>query len=96
MPAMTESTAARAPTPAVKRDAKGQWLPGVSGHPGGDAARARKALNAATIAELDKAFREGGRAAINKVMKTQPAAFLKLLVRLVPREMEMTRAASRA
>ena len=91
MPAMTESTAARAPTPTVKRDAKGKWLPGVSGHPGGDAARARKALNAATIAELHKAFREGGRAAILKVMKQQPAAFLKLLVLLVPRELEVTR-----
>ena len=90
MPAMTESTAARAPTPTVKRDARGRWLQGVSGHPGGDAARARKALNAATIAELHKAFREGGRAAILKVMKNQPAAFLKLLVLLVPREMEMT------
>ena len=90
MPAMTESTAARAPTPTVKRDAKGKWLPGVSGHPGGDAARARKALNAATIAEMHRAFREGGRAAILKVMKNQPAVFLKLLVLLVPREMEMT------
>ena len=58
--------------------------------PGGDAARARKALNAATIAELHKAFREGGRAAIHKVMKNQPAVSLKLLVLLVPREMEMT------
>ena len=35
------------------------------------------------------AFRRGGRAAINKVMKTQPAAFLKLLVLLVPREMKV-------
>jgi hypothetical protein len=35
------------------------------------------------------AFKEGGRAAINKVMKTQPAAFLKLLVLLVPREMKV-------
>ena len=90
MPAMTKSTAARAPTPTVKRDAKGKWLPGVSGHPGGDAARARKALNAATIAEMHRAFREGGRAAILKVMRQQPAVFLKLLVLLVPREMEVT------
>ena len=37
------------------------------------------------------AFKEGGRAAINKVMKTQPAIFLKLLVLLVPRELEVTR-----
>ena len=90
MPAMSESTAARAPTPAAKRDAKGKWLPGVSGHPGGDAARARKALNAATIAEMHRAFREGGREAILKVMRQQPAIFLKLLVLLVPREMEVS------
>ena len=47
-------------------------------------------MNAATIAEMHRAFREGGRAAILKVMKNQPAVFLKLLVLLVPREMEMT------
>jgi hypothetical protein len=90
---MTESTVARAPTPTVKpkRNAKGHWLPGYSGHPGGDAARARKALNAATITEMHRAFREGGREAIDKVMKTQPAVFLKLLVLLVPRELEVTR-----
>jgi hypothetical protein len=35
------------------------------------------------------AFRRGGRAAINKVMKNQPAVFLKLLVLLVPREMRV-------
>ena len=34
-------------------------------------------------------FRRGGRAAINKVMKQQPAVFLKLLVLLVPREMKL-------
>jgi hypothetical protein len=91
MPAMTESTAARAPTPTAKRDARGRWLPGISGHPGGDAARARKSLNQDTILEMHAAFREGGRAAINKVMTTQPAVFLKLLVLLVPRELEVTR-----
>ena len=36
------------------------------------------------------AFQRGGREAINKVMRTQPAAFLKLLVLLVPREMEVS------
>ena len=35
------------------------------------------------------AFRRGGRKAIEKVMRTQPAVFLKLLVLLVPREMKM-------
>jgi hypothetical protein len=36
---------------------------------------------------MHAAFRRGGRAAIDKVMKQQPAVFLKLLVLLVPREM---------
>jgi hypothetical protein len=40
---------------------------------------------------MHRAFREGGREAIDKVMKTQPAVFLKLLVLLVPRELEVTR-----
>jgi hypothetical protein len=35
------------------------------------------------------AFRRGGRQAIDKVMKNQPAVFLKLLVLLVPREMKV-------
>ena len=39
------------------------------------------------------AFQRGGRAAINKVMKQQPAVFLKLLVLLVPRELEVTHSA---
>ena len=62
--------------------------PGVSGNPGGSS-RARRDLNADTIREMHRAFREGGRAAILKVMKQQPAAFLKLLVLLVPREMKV-------
>jgi hypothetical protein len=56
---------------------------------GGDAGRARKALNADTIREMHLAFRRGGRKAIEKVMRNQPAVFLKLLVLLVPREMQV-------
>src|SRR5262249_51180942 len=37
------------------------------GNPGGSPDRARKALNAETIAELHKAFRRGGAKAIDKV-----------------------------
>jgi hypothetical protein len=46
-------------------------------------------LNADTIREMHRAFHEGGREAINKVMRDQPAVFLKLLVLLVPREMSV-------
>src|SRR5262245_22433134 len=49
--------------------------------------RSRHALNSDTIREMHAAFRRGGRAAIDKVMKQQPAVFVKLLVLLVPREM---------
>jgi len=54
-----------------------------------DAYRGRQLLNADTIAEMHAAFRVGGRAAIDKVMKNQPAIFLKLLVLLVPRELQI-------
>jgi hypothetical protein len=63
--------------------------PGVSGNPGGSS-RARRDLNADTVRAMHAAFREGGREAIDKVMKQQPAVFLKLLCLLVPRELEVT------
>src|SRR5262249_12390941 len=56
---------------------------------GGNAQRSRHALNADTIREMHLAFRRGGRKAIEKVMRNNPAVFLKLLVLLVPREMKV-------
>ena len=73
----------------VARTANGQFRPGVSGNATGNVHRSRHALNADTIREMHAAFRQGGREAIDKVMRTQPAAFLKLLVLLVPREMKV-------
>src|SRR5262245_41024629 len=64
------------------------------GNPYPDAGRARRALNLATIEALGAAFKKGGQAAIDKVMKNQPAMFLKMLVLLVPREMEVTHSGS--
>jgi len=78
--------------PPPKRNAKGQWLPGFSGSMGTDAPRARRTLNLSTIQAMQKAFDKGGQAAVDKVMKTQPAIFLKLCVLLVPRELEVTQA----
>ena len=67
----------------------GRFAPGFSGNPGGSPEAARKALNKSTILEMHRAFNIGGRKAIEKVMKQQPAVFLKLLVLLVPREMKV-------
>ena len=61
----------------------GAWRAALGG-------RARRALNLATIEGMTKAFEKGGQAAINKVMKQQPAIFLKMLVLLVPRELEVS------
>jgi hypothetical protein len=80
---------ANAPQKQVARTANGQFRPGVSGNAAGNVHRSRHALNADTIREMHAAFRQGGREAIDKVMRTQPAVFLKLLVLLVPREMKM-------
>src|SRR3981189_1784714 len=85
----TPGLAPNAPTTA-KRNSKGHFLPGFSGRQGVDAGRARKAPNADPIREMHLAFNRGGREAINKVMKNNPAVFLKLLVLLVPRELEVT------
>jgi hypothetical protein len=74
----------------VARTANGQFRAGVSGNASGNVHRSRHSLNADTIREMHAAFQQGGREAIDKVMKTQPAVFLKLLVLLVPREMEVT------
>jgi len=43
---------------------------------------------------MRKAFAKGGQAAINKVMKQQPAIFLKMLVLLVPRELQVEHSGS--
>jgi len=59
---------------------------------GGDAARARRLLNLSTIGALQEAFDRYGRSAIERVAKQQPAIFLKMLVLLVPRELEITQA----
>ena len=80
---------ANAPQKQVARTANGQFRPGVSGNRAGNVHRSRHSLNADTIREMHRAFQRGGRAAINKVMKTQPAIFLKLLVLLVPRELQL-------
>ena len=60
-----------------------------AGNPGGSPEAARKALNKDTILEMHRAFKLGGRKAIEEVMRNQPAVFLKLLVLLVPRDMKV-------
>ena len=60
---------------------------GRSGNPAGGpvGSRHRQQLNGEFIAALLRDFRHGGPKAIERVRRTQPAAYLKILALLVPR-----------
>jgi|SRR6516164_2300359 len=61
---------------------------GRSGNPAGGpvGSRHRQQLNGEFIAALLRDFRHGGAKAIERVRRTQPAAYLKILALLCPRE----------
>ena len=60
----------------------------ANGNPAGGpvGSRHRQQLNGEFIAALLRDFRHGGPKAIERVRRTQPAAYLKILALLVPRE----------
>ena len=62
------------------------WHPGESGNPAGRLRGSRNKLSEEVICALLRDFREHGQKAIAKVRRTQPAAYLKILALLVPRE----------
>jgi hypothetical protein len=84
------ATAKDQPALTAQRRANGTFAKGYSGAITSDAARARRTLNTSTIAGMQWAFDKWGRSAIEKVARQQPAIFLKMLVLLVPRELEIT------
>src|SRR5215831_5955344 len=62
------------------------WQPGVSGNPAGRLRGSRNRLSEAVVCALLRDFSIHGEKAIAKVRRTQPAAYLKILALLVPRE----------
>lgn len=78
-----------------QRNAYGEYLPaGQEGSPASvtiDPGGARRKLNLLTLETMRRVFEERGNGlrATRKVLKQQPAQFLKLMVLLVPREMEI-------
>jgi hypothetical protein len=62
---------------------------GVSGNPHGNRHRTRHLLNQEFMQALLLNFRHQGKKAIEKVARNQPAAYLKILALLVPREMKV-------
>jgi hypothetical protein len=69
---------------------------GRSGNPAGApvGSRHRQQLNGEFISALLRDFRQGGPAAIAKVRKYQPAAYMKICALLVPKEMKLEHSTS--
>ena len=62
------------------------WQRGVSGNPAGRARGSRNKLTEEVICALLRDFRQHGQKAVARVRQTQPAAYLKILALLVPRQ----------
>jgi Family of unknown function (DUF5681) len=62
------------------------WQPGQSGNPAGRVRGSRNKLSEEVICALLRDFRQHGQKAVARVRQTQPAAYLKILALLVPRE----------
>src|SRR5262249_22319639 len=62
------------------------WQPGHSGNPAGRLRGSRNKLSEEVICALLRDFQQHGQKAVARVRQTQPAAYLKVLALLVPRE----------
>ena len=62
------------------------WQRGQSGNPAGRERGSRNRLSEEVICALLRDFRQHGQKAVARVRQTQPAAYLKILALLVPRE----------
>jgi hypothetical protein len=70
------------------------WQPGESGNPSGRTRGSRNKLTEEVICALLRDFRQHGQKAVARVRQTQPAAYLKILALLVPREHKIERSNS--
>jgi len=73
----------------VPKRINGKFAPGWSGNPGGSLEATRRSFNKDFLLALAADFKKHGAGAIEKVRKTQPAAYMKICALLVPREMKL-------
>ena len=78
----------------VPKRINGRFAPGWSGNPGGSLEATRRSFNKDFLLALAADFKKHGAAAIEKVRKTQPAAYMKICALLVPREMQIERSST--
>src|SRR5262245_37054282 len=73
----------------VPKRINGKFAPGWSGNPGGSLEATRRSFSKDFLLALAADFKKHGAAAIEKVRKQQPAAYMKICALLVPREMKL-------
>lgn len=75
---------------AMLANLKPPWQPGVSANPGGKPVATRNRINAKFLNALEKDFDEGGAEAIEKCRTEDPPAYVRALLYLLPKELEIT------
>src|SRR5262245_19406344 len=73
----------------VPKRINGKFAPGWSGNPGGSLEATRRSFNRDFLLALSADFKRHGPQAIEKVRKTQPAAYMKICALLVPKEFKV-------
>ena len=66
------------------------WKPGQSGNPHGRPAGSRDRLTSAFIDKLSDDFARNGKKAIQACRRDDPAAYLRLVASLVPKELHLS------
>lgn len=68
-----------------------RWKPGQSGNPGGKPVAARNKLQADFLRDLAADFEAHGKKAIKECRETKPDAYVRAIVQLMPKELEIKR-----
>lgn len=85
------ATASVAGSPADRLPVEKRFKPGQSGNPGGKPVAARNRLQGSFLNTLADDFDANGKAAIVKCREDDPAAYIRAIVALMPKEIELTR-----
>src|SRR5262252_7771014 len=67
----------------------GRFASGHSGNPGGSPEATRRAFNKRFLLDLAEDWQQHGREVFKRVRRESPAAYLKVCVMLVPKEMQI-------